>query len=165
VASCIQYDAFIRTLFRSFKYDGLMELAPFFGHLLVRRLHGDSLPHTDCIVPVPTTLERTRKRGYDHVQLLAAHLSSQTRQPIRRALVRLTDERGFTQSQSAKNAVERRRGLERVYTLNRQVPIRGCRILLIDDIATTGATLAACSEKLYLAGAQNVCALVVARVR
>lgn len=165
VASCVAYDAFIRTLFRSFKYDGLVDLVPFFGGLLTRRFAGGEFPAFDAIVPVPSTADRTRKRGYDHVRLLADYLSAQIDVRCQAALTRRPDASGFTQSQTAKSAIARKRGLENVYGVDRQSLLAGKRILLVDDIVTTGATLAACSERIYQAGARNVCALVIARVR
>ncbi|GMA56853.1 hypothetical protein GCM10025858_13560 [Alicyclobacillus sacchari] len=112
VYSGIDYDAFVRTLFRSFKYDGVIELAPFFSHVLLACWQELGEAGCDCVVPVPTAADRMRKRGYDHVRILADMVADRVQLPIRAALVRVQRPGGFTQSQTAKNAQLRRRELE-----------------------------------------------------
>ncbi|GLG02737.1 hypothetical protein Alches_27780 [Alicyclobacillus hesperidum subsp. aegles] len=165
VYSGIDYDAFVRTLFRSFKYDGVIELAPFFTHVLFACWQALDEFACDCIVPVPTAADRIRKRGYDHVRILAERLAGNVQLPVRPALLRVPHAGAFTQSQTAKNAELRRRELEGVFVANSREPIRGRTVLLLDDVATTGATLAACADSLFAFGAKGVIAIVAARVR
>jgi predicted amidophosphoribosyltransferase len=117
------------------------------------------------IVPVPTTRDRLRKRGYHHVGLLAAEVAEMLNLPVVPALERRPDGSGsFTQSQTAKNAKERLRGLQGQFYLSPGTSVTGANVLLVDDIVTTGATLYTCAATLLEAGAQQVQALVIADV-
>lgn len=168
VYSCIPYDHFIRNLIRAWKYDGVIELTQWFSEMVAQTL--DDITETDSLafdvaVPVLSTRDRTRKRGYDHVRLLLEHATSRLALRTTPALVRVqTSSSGFTQSQTAKTRADRQSGLMRAYEHNKQISVRGARVLLMDDIVTTGATLVACAERLYRAGAVSVCAIVIARV-
>ncbi|MFB5192871.1 ComF family protein [Alicyclobacillus fastidiosus] len=167
VYSCLPYNHFIRNLIRSWKYDGVIDLTSYFGDMVAHALRGftrDHSLHFDMAVPVPSTHDRTRKRGYDHVRLLLRHVSKSY--PIRTAfaLTRRSVSDEFTQSQTAKSQLQRAKGLEKVYAHNKQVSVRGSDVLLIDDIVTSGATLASCADRLYRAGASSVSAIVIARV-
>jgi predicted amidophosphoribosyltransferase len=117
------------------------------------------------IVPVPTTRDRLRKRGYHHVGLLAAEVAELLNLPVMPALERKPDGSGsFTQSQTAKNAKERLRGLQGRFYIAPGTSVTGTNVLLVDDIVTTGATLYTCAATLLEAGVQQVQALVIADV-
>jgi ComF family protein len=117
------------------------------------------------IVPVPTTRDRLRKRGYHHVGQLAAQVAELLNLPVVPALERKPEEGGaFTQSQTAKNAKERLRGLQGRFYIAPTTSVTGKNVLLVDDIVTTGATLYTCAATLLEAGAQRVQALVIADV-
>jgi predicted amidophosphoribosyltransferase len=117
------------------------------------------------IVPVPTTRDRLRKRGYHHVGLLAAEIADLLNLPMVPALEQKPDGSGsFTQSQTAKNAKERLRGLQGRFYIAPGTSVTGANVLLVDDIVTTGATLYTCAGTLLEAGAQRVQALVIADV-
>jgi predicted amidophosphoribosyltransferase len=123
-----------------------------------------TLTHT-VIVPVPTTRDRLRKRGYHHVGLLAENVAELLNLPVVAALERRPDGSGsFTQSQTAKNAKERLRGLQGRFYAAPGTSVTGANVLLVDDIVTTGATLYTCAATLLEAGAQRVQALVIADV-
>jgi predicted amidophosphoribosyltransferase len=117
------------------------------------------------IVPVPTTRDRLRKRGYHHVGLLAENVAELLNLPVVAALERRPDGIGsFTQSQTAKNAKERLRGLQGRFYAAPGTSVTGANVLLVDDIVTTGATLYTCAATLLEAGAHRVQALVIADV-
>jgi predicted amidophosphoribosyltransferase len=117
------------------------------------------------IVPVPTTRDRLRKRGYHHVGLLAAEVAELLNLPVVPALERKSDGSGsFTQSQTAKNAKERLRGLQGRFYVAPGTSVTGANVMLVDDIVTTGATLYTCAATLLEAGAQQVQALVISDV-
>lgn len=111
----------------------------------------------DCIVPVPISRERQRERGYNQSALLAEALAAETGIPCRALLAKTEDNR----TQHRLTAKEREQNVRGVY---RAEACRGLRILLVDDIVTTGATARECARVLYRAGAENVacvsCALV-----
>lgn len=164
VYSCVVYDQFIRTLLRAFKYDGVIDLVPFFGDMLADMCLSESFDDANLVVPVPSSPDRTAKRGYDHVRLLTNHLSQRAKLLTKSALLRQSLDAKFTQSQTAKTAADRRHGTKEAYQWNRQISVRGCHVVVVDDIVTTGSTLAACAQRLYAAGASDVSALVIARV-
>jgi len=113
----------------------------------------------EVVAPVPLGKARMKERGYNQVGLVAmplAHLCNWTYEP--RALARARE----TRSQVGLTAVERK---ENVAGAFRGDPARvsGKNVLLMDDVATTGATLSACAEALMQAGAVKVYSLTLAR--
>ncbi|AEJ44752.1 ComF family protein [Alicyclobacillus acidocaldarius] len=161
VASALVYDHFVRTLIRAYKYDRVVEIAPFFTSALAatRGAH----PPADVVVPVPTAPDRLRMRGYDHVLLVASSFARAEGLPCARALARLGTS-GHTRSQTSKDKSRRLRELAGQFVAADLSAIRGRRVLLVDDVMTTGATLVTCAQALYGAGAGAVHAVVMARV-
>jgi len=114
----------------------------------------------DRIVPVPLHTERLRWRGFNQALLLARPLSKQTGTPIdAHSLRRLR----ATRPQVELSGTERRDNVARAFVVERPCAIRGRRILLVDDVYTTGSTVADCSRALLAAGARVVDVLVLAR--
>ncbi|SIS50857.1 ComF family protein [Alicyclobacillus vulcanalis] len=161
VASALVYDHFVRTLIRALKYDRVVEIAPFFASALAatRGAH----PPADVVVPVPTAPDRLRMRGYDHVLLVARAFARADSLPLKPCLARLGSS-GHTRSQTAKDKLRRLRELEGQFVAMDAGGIRGRRVLLVDDVITTGATITTCAHVLYAAGAREVHAAVIARV-
>jgi ComF family protein len=113
----------------------------------------------DVIVPVPLHPRRLRERGYNQATLLAQVLGRRMERPVRaKAVERVRN----TRSQMRLDAAERRSNVAGAFrSLDDRVS--GRRILLIDDVCTTGATLDACAKALQEAGATWVHALTLAR--
>ncbi len=114
----------------------------------------------DWITAVPLHWRRRLERGYDQAALLAASVASRVSLPYREALVRSRS----TPPQAARSAAARRANVAGAFRCRpRSGPLlRGARVLLVDDVATTGATLEAASEALKRGGAARVTALVAA---
>ena len=106
---------------------------------------------------VPATAAAFRRRGFDHMELIARHLSGCSDIPLLDALVKhgSSDQRELGR---ADRLVEALGAYEVV------LPVRGKRILLIDDVITTGATMSAAASALKAAGASSVDGLAFARV-
>ena len=139
-----------------FKYARAGHLARSLGALLVpelRRLR-EAQPGI-LIVPVPLHPRRLRQRGYNQSALLARAACGEG--PALRALARVRP----TAPQAGLDREQRRLNLRGAFRADPRV--RGCPVLLVDDVLTTGATAAACSEALLEAGATSVRALVLAR--
>ena len=111
----------------------------------------------DTLVPVPLGRERERTRGYNQSLLLAGALSRSMGIPVSADVLRRVRE---TQSQVGLSRVERKQNMEGAF---RAAPMAGRRILLVDDVCTTGATLRSCAAALAEAGAAAVGALTLAR--
>jgi ComF family protein len=103
---------------------------------------------------------RRRTRGYNQASLMAQELGRALDLPVVDALTR----RRFPGAQaSSATAVERWRNVSGAFSVARPEAVAGKRVLLIDDVATTGATLDACAQELLAAGAASVSGLTLAR--
>ena len=156
------YEEPLRACIHALKYDGQTRLAEPLGKLLARKYSASRL-RADILVPVPLHSERQQQRGYNQSQLLAEHCSRLIGVPIcSDILIR----RRATSAQVGLAAYERQQNVAGAFACS-PLFARGAlsqrRVLLIDDVCTTGATLQACSEALFAAGAQEVWALVLAQ--
>lgn len=116
----------------------------------------------DIITWVPLSRRRLRERGYDQARLLAEAIGKSFKVPVVPALVKAK----HTAPQSKTGSAEKRRAnISGAYILPKPETVLGKRILLIDDIVTTGATLSECARMLGMAGAEKIFAATVARSR
>jgi ComF family protein len=120
---------------------------------------GDALSPFDRVVPVPLHWRRRFARGYNQAQLIARPLARRLGLPCVAALSR----RRATPPQTSLGRAGRLANLRRAFSVPRPSRIRDLRILLVDDVATTGATLDAAAAALKAAGATAVTAVVAAR--
>lgn len=113
------------------------------------------------VVPVPTTRARLRRRGYNQAERLARVVARETRRPLLEPLVRT----GRSRTQVSLHPTERRANVEKVFQAHpsRSRTLRESRVLLIDDVLTTGATGGAAARALQAAGARSVTLLTFAR--
>lgn len=156
--SVAAFEGTLRGAIHQFKYGCVRDLARPLGEMLVSYWQQAPIS-VELIVPVPLHTRRLRERGYNQSALLAQHLGAALRVPISSDCLRRDR---YTVSQTRLGAQERSRNVEGAFTcVGRRV--RGRRILLIDDVCTTGATLGACSRALEAGGASAVWALTVAR--
>jgi ComF family protein len=120
---------------------------------------GMQIPDADAIVPVPLFKRRLSRREYNQSALLAAHLSKSTGIPmLLNRLCKIKD----TPPQVGLSATQRKKNLKGAFAVRRTGGITGRRILLVDDVITTGATVAECSSALIKAGATEVHAVALA---
>jgi len=127
----------------------------------LQRAGADLIKACDVIVPVPLHRWRLITRSYNQAALLANRLRRYTGKPVTAdALVRIK----ATPSQGKLDRAGRRRNVARAFAIKRPKSISGKRVLLIDDVLTTGATADACARTLLMAGAAAVDVLVLARV-
>ena len=160
IRAAAYFEGPLRKAIHAFKYKGLRVLAAQLGQILTTCWSDHPLP-ADVIVPVPLHPSRARRRGYNQSALLARELARRTGHPmVEDCLCRTKD----TRPQVGLNTGERR---DNVVGAFRCVDDRlsGLKVLLIDDVCTTGATLAACAIALRHAGAMEVWALTLARER
>ena len=151
----------VRKLVHEFKYSKQRHLRyPVAGWLRETlrdpRLHGR---HFDVIVPVPLHPARERERGLNQAMLLAELLAASTTVPLNAILERTR----YTTTQTAYDRAERMENLHGAFRLRKKQDVRDLRVLLIDDVLTTGSTLSECARVLRAAGAVSVHAATAAR--
>ena len=114
----------------------------------------------DLVTWVPLSRRRLRERGYDQARLLAKATAKELGLPLTPTLHKQRN----TQPQSGTgDAAKRRANITGAYRMKRGADVAGKRVLLIDDIVTTGATLSECARVLGKAGAEQVVCATVAR--
>lgn len=145
---------------KGLKFRRLEYLAPDLGSRAVTAI-GGRLPAADVVVPVPLHWTRRMRRGFDQAELIAASVARLARLPCERLLRR----RRMTAEQSRLPRSKREKNLDSAFVARytRRERIRSRRILLVDDVMTTGATVAAAAKVLRQAGAAKVCVLAIAR--
>jgi ComF family protein len=144
-------------LLQAFKYGAALALADVFARALFDAVVERHAPVPDRIAAVPLALARQRQRGFNQAQEIARVVSSLTGVALLRGLRRSRDslpQEGLTRAARAAN-------VRRAYVC--ETSLEGTTIALIDDVMTTGATVAAASKALLEAGASRVDAWVVAR--
>ncbi len=157
--ACFPYTAELRERLRLLKYYRKAQIAADFGGLLAARWH-DFAADADAIVPVPLHPARFAERGYNQSELLAKALSRELQIPVYAHAVKRTKN---TKAQHSLSPRERAENLQSAFAAGRDLPkVNGKRIILLDDIITTGATMRGCAEILRSGGAAAVYALAVA---
>lgn len=163
IRSVAYLEGTLREAIYALKYDYIRELAEPLGDTLAGYYSHTPLP-ADTIIPVPLHWRRQRERGYNQSALLAQRLGSAAQLPVRSDLLQ---RHRYTTSQTRLNAQQRSQNVQGAFSCVKQhgavKAIAGKKVLLIDDVATTGATLRACAQALKDQGARSVWALTVAR--
>ncbi len=156
------YQGPLRACIHALKYHGNTRLAEPLGQLLSRAYTRYGI-QADIMIPVPLHSERQRQRGYNHASLLARVCSTQLGVPLyENILVR----HRATLAQVDLDPKDRHQNVAGAFHCAPAFAtgtLRGRRIIIIDDVCTTGATLEACAAPLFAAGAEIVCGLVLAR--
>jgi ComF family protein len=157
---CAPFTGVTRRALHALKYDGERRLAPLMGAAVARRW-ARAGAGGDALVPVPASPDRVRDRGYDQAALIAAEAGRRLRLPVLRALERTR----ATTAQFDLDRAARASNLGGAFRAVDAVAVEGRWLVLVDDVVTTGATLAACATALLEAGAAGVSAVAVARER
>ncbi|MGC9520806.1 MAG: ComF family protein [Anaerolineae bacterium] len=158
------YDGVIRDAIHTLKYRGGRDVAGTLARRMAvawaRQLDSRDRHRTsDLLIPVPLHAEREVQRGYNQSVLLARELSSEIGVPwAEDVLFRIRP----TASQTNLPWADRRRNVQQAFACSTMYNLRGLRITLVDDVATTGATLDACAVALLARGARSVSAFTVA---
>jgi ComF family protein len=151
----------VRDVIHQFKYNRQIHLRHVVARWLCAALDDERLRNIqfDLIVPVPLHPARQRERGFNQASVLAELLSAQTSIPCKPLLKRMR----YTTTQTALDRSERMKNLHNAFRLRKNADVRGLRVLLIDDVLTTGSTLSECARILKRAGATSVHAATAAR--
>lgn len=145
---------------KRFKYSRRLDMLPVMQEWLRRPLCLELVREADLVAPVPLHPSRLRHRGFNQSLLLAQAFPDA---PLEREL--LTRVRPTPPQTSLKTSKERRENVKGAFAVPRADLVKGKRVVLIDDVFTTGATVKECAKVLRKAGAQQVDILTVARVR
>ncbi len=159
IQSAYQYEGVLREAIHALKYQRVKALGHVLGRLLAQQVpRPDTL---DAVIPVPMSLERMAQRGYNHAALLAESACTEWGIPdLYRddLLARVRQD----QRQAELSAVDRRVNVRHAFQ-SIGPNLASYRILIIDDICTTGSTLDACAQALLSHGANQVAAVTLAR--
>jgi len=160
-ATSYHHDA-VRTLIHQLKFKGAQKAAVPLAELLVRFIAQlDPRPSFDMVLPVPLGIRRERVRGFNQSMLIASRMASSLALPYApHALKRI---RETTPQSEQGSRAERETNVAECFVANADAYLGGKKILLIDDVATSGATLYAAASALKKAGARRITALVAAR--
>ena len=152
------YGGAVATAVVRLKYAGRVDLASRLGAVMAGALELLAA-RVDVVVPVPLHASRLAERGFDQAALLAGPVARELRTPrLARALVRTrATPRQASLDRSARNA-----NVADAFGCPAPRVVAGKRVLLVDDVRTTGATLAACAAALHASGASEVLTLVLA---
>lgn len=159
IRSLFPYDGVVRQAILQLKYYDVKALAVPLAKLLKQSLDAEPLP-CDLLIPVPIHPSRLHERGYNQSALIARELGKLISVPL--ASDTLTRRRHTSPQAKAANLEERQRNVADAFYCSGRKP-EGKRILLIDDVCTSGATLRACASSLKAAGAISVWGLTLAK--
>ena len=155
------YETVLHDAVHAFKYGGNLTLGERLGRLMAERDYPlFRIEDYDLLVPVPLHPRRLRQRGFNQSVILAREISRRRAIPLDfRALRRIVD----TESQAGLKKDERQSNMKSAFSVPAPGRIRARRILLVDDVHTTGSTLGECARALLQQGAEAVGALTLAR--
>jgi ComF family protein len=157
---CAPYTGTVRAAVRGLKYGGERRLADVLGSAVADRWR-EAGRGGEVLVPVPVHASRRRERGFDQADLIARSAASHLGLPVVPALVRTR----ATVRQYSLDRPDRESNVADAFAIfaPEASPMRDRWVVLVDDVATTGATLVACARTLLGAGAAGVSAVTVAR--
>lgn len=155
------YEGKVPESVRRYKFAGREAYASAYGRQLALLILEKQISF-DILTYVPVSKRRFRKRGYDQAQLLAEAIGRELGHPIQTCLRKIRD----NQAQSSlQEATARSANVMGVYRIKLPVSVSGKRILLIDDVMTSGSTLSECCSVLLAAGAEEVRCVTLAAAR
>ena len=159
--SPLRYEGELRSSFLRYKFRGHWHYSHTYARWMWECLHElePDLRRFDCVTWTPLSLPRRLRRGYDQAQRLSRGVARYSGLP----LCPLLEKYRHTSPQSGtRDAAERSGNVRDVYRLRRGACVEGKRIVLVDDIITTGSTLEEASRVLREAGAAEICCLTLA---
>lgn len=163
-------DKIISHAIHLYKYRFIEQLSESLGKILLKSLLNSEIPLPNAIVPVPLHKRRLRFRGFNQSELLSKYLSQNITPgfPIPVFNNLLLRNRYTLPQMKIKNKETRRRNIKNAFSVDKKTAkeigsLKGKRILIVDDVATTGATIFECAKILKQNGASEVFAIAIAR--
>lgn len=160
--AAVRYDDVARTLVHALKYQDRTDLAPTMGRWMARA-GNELLKEANALIPVPLHWQRGWSRRYNQSGALARVIAAQADIPVWGDVLQRTRQ---TRQQVGLSRAERSRNVQGAFSVaaEKKSAIQGRRIILIDDVLTSGATVDTCARALLRARAASVDVLVFARV-
>jgi len=158
----LYYEGTVRESLHRYKFGGVTAYAGAYGVLLADCIRENMEGQYDVLSWVPLSRKRLKERGYDQARLLAEAAAAELGIPAVPVLEKTVD---TTKQSTVGSAEKRKANISGAYRVPDPSFVAGKRILLIDDIVTTGSTLSECARMLLLAGAAEVCCAAAARTR
>ncbi len=147
----------IRGLIRAFKFQGIKILGEYLADDMIRLLESRCHKPYDLIIPVPLHPARLYERGFNQAEVLAQLISQHTSIPLNTNILRRTRR---TKQQAKLSRSKRAKNLKNA--ISAQGDLTGKRILIVDDVITTGSTICSCAEALKACGAAEIRAISIA---
>jgi ComF family protein len=151
------YEGKLRKLVHLFKYDRIETLARPLARLALTAFPREE--RFDFIVPMPLHWTRRWRRGFNQAELLAREIGRRTGLPVKKVVRR----RRATPSQARLTNSQRRSNMAGAFQTRSSADLRNRRVLLVDDVLTTGATASACAAVMKHGGAEYVAVLALSR--
>lgn len=156
VLATAKHEGILQEAVQALKYHQGLELAPLFAQRMSTALQKTSWTF-DIVIPVPISSHRLQERGYNQAKAISQYLAAQLNIPHQaEALQKIR----HTQSQVGLNKAERQENVKEAFSADSSL-LKGKTLLLVDDVRTTGATLAECAQTAIEAGASAVYAITV----
>ena len=156
------YSGPLREMVHSFKYEGKLKLAKTISDTMMDHLPFEMKDY-DVLIPVPLYIGKLRQREYNQSAVLASDVAKRT--GARANLRGLLKIRDTLPQIEIKDEAERRRNVRGAFQVRDKSVFKGCSVLLIDDVLTTGSTSNECAKTLLNSGASSVDVLTLARAR
>ena len=162
ISAPLYYEGTVRQAMLRYKFSGAPARGEVYGRLIAERLRKEERTGFDVVAWAPLSRKRLRSRGYDQARLLAEAAAKElelSAEPLLRKVRHTPPQSGITTPEA------RRANVSGAYEALSPQRTEGKRILLIDDIITTGATVSECARVLLLTGAESVYAAALAVTR
>ncbi len=157
--SAVVYSGIMTRLIHDYKYGGKKYLGKTLGNMLYDKyLAVREEIDADVIIPVPLNINRERDRGFNQAFVMLQQFDVDKDRIEENILVRIVD----TPQQMSLPKDKRLKNVEGAFSVIDDISVKGCNVLLVDDIYTTGSTIDECAKMLYNAGANKVISITLA---
>jgi ComF family protein len=153
------FEGRLRDVIHAFKFNGRIDVGKYLVHLLKERI--DTMAEEiDCIVPLPVTEKRLKERGFNQSFIIGEEIAKMTGKEIYPSVLVKTKQ---TKDQYALSRKERKKNIRGVFAVKNSHQISGKKVLLVDDLFTTGYTAQEASRSLLKSSAKEVIFFALAR--
>lgn len=150
----------LQKIIHALKYENKIYLGQFLGKFLAKELY-DKINNwkADLIIPIPLHSLKKAQRGFNQSNYIAKGIAKILNIPVENSVLKRIR---YTESQTKKNLIERKVNVEGAFKVKRSKKVQNKKIILVDDVITTGATISECARQLKKFGAKNIFAVSIA---